>query len=123
MTFSITARSSGVSRSAGLAAPASPSTWALMSSTSFSTAPRRASTRRPRLVPDPLNYGWRDYGPRVGIWRLVESLDRHGMRASVLLNSEVPDRYPQLVEAGRARGLAGVPPGREKAPLPGRQAR
>ena len=22
------------------------------------------------LVPDPLNYGWRDYGPRVGFWRL-----------------------------------------------------
>ena len=21
------------------------------------------------LQPDPLNYGWRDYGPRVGIWR------------------------------------------------------
>jgi len=28
------------------------------------------------LVPDPLNYGWRDYGPRVAIWRLAESLDR-----------------------------------------------
>jgi allantoinase len=27
-----------------------------------------------------LNYGWRDYCPRVGIWRLIESLDRHGMR-------------------------------------------
>ena len=39
------------------------------------------------LVPDPLNYGWRDYGPRVAIWRLIESLDRHGIRASVLLNS------------------------------------
>jgi len=24
-----------------------------------------------QLVPDPLNYGWRDYGPRVGIWRLM----------------------------------------------------
>jgi hypothetical protein len=28
------------------------------------------------LVPDALNYGWRDYGPRVGIWRMIESLDR-----------------------------------------------
>ena len=24
------------------------------------------------LVPDALNYGWRDYGSRVGIWRLIE---------------------------------------------------
>jgi peptidoglycan/xylan/chitin deacetylase (PgdA/CDA1 family) len=58
------------------------------------------------LVPDPLNYGWRDYGPRVAIWRLMNSLDRHGIRASVLLNSDVPARYPQIIEAGRARDWA-----------------
>ena len=69
------------------------------------------------LVPDPLNYGWRDYGPRVGIWRLIESLDRHGMRASVLLNSEVPDRYPQIVEASRARDWAWLAHGRNNSTL------
>src|SRR6266545_5749604 len=58
------------------------------------------------LVPDPLNYGWRDYGARVGIWRLTESLDRHGIRASVLLNSEVCARYPQIIDAGLARDWA-----------------
>ncbi len=58
------------------------------------------------LVPDPLNYGWRDYGARVGIWRLTESLDRHGIRASVLLNSEVCARYPQIIQAGLARDWA-----------------
>src|SRR6476660_4942401 len=41
------------------------------------------------LAPDPLNYGWRDYGVRVGIWRMMESLDKYNMRASVLLNSAV----------------------------------
>ena len=55
------------------------------------------------LAPDPLNYGWRDYGPRVGIWRLIESLDRHRMRASVMLNSDVAERYPQIIRAGRER--------------------
>ena len=55
------------------------------------------------LVPDPLNYGWRDYGPRVGIWRQIELLDKHGIRASALLNSDVGERYPQIVAAGRAR--------------------
>ena len=39
------------------------------------------------LRADPLNYGWRDYSLKVGIWRLIEALDRHGMRATVLLNS------------------------------------
>lgn len=55
------------------------------------------------LTPDPLNYGWRDYGPRVGIWRIMDALDRYGMRASVLLNSDVCDRYPQIIEEGNRR--------------------
>jgi allantoinase len=55
------------------------------------------------LVPDPLNYGWRDYGARVGIWRLVETFDRHGVRPSVLLNADVGAHYPQIIEAGNAR--------------------
>jgi len=55
------------------------------------------------LKPDPLNYGWRDYGVRVGIWRMIEALDKVGMRASVLLNSDVCTHYPQIVEAGKKR--------------------
>ena len=27
-----------------------------------------------QLVPDPLNYGWRDYGPRVGVFRMMNLL-------------------------------------------------
>ncbi|MFK0293312.1 polysaccharide deacetylase family protein [Streptomyces sp. NPDC090442] len=67
------------------------------------------------LAPDPLNYGWRDYGPRVGIWRLAESLDRHGIRASVLLNSDVGERYPQIIEAGRARNWAWLAHGKNNS--------
>ncbi|WP_280376864.1 polysaccharide deacetylase family protein [Nocardia wallacei] len=55
------------------------------------------------LTPDALNYGWRDYGPRVGFWRQLELLDKHGIRASALLNSDAGERYPQIIEAGRAR--------------------
>ena len=70
------------------------------------------------LVPDPLNYGWRDCGSyRVAIWRLIESLDRHGIRASVLLNSEVCDRYPQIIEAGRARNWAWLAHGKTNSEL------
>lgn len=67
------------------------------------------------LAPDPLNYGWRDYGPRVGIRRLIESLDRHRMRASVMLNSEVTRHYPQIVQAGLERGWAWVAHGRDNS--------
>jgi peptidoglycan/xylan/chitin deacetylase (PgdA/CDA1 family) len=55
------------------------------------------------LQPDPLNYGWRDYGVRVGVWRMMELLDRFGIRASVLLNSEVCDHYPEIIAAGNQR--------------------
>jgi peptidoglycan/xylan/chitin deacetylase (PgdA/CDA1 family) len=67
------------------------------------------------LVPDPLNYGWRDCGPRVGIWRLIESLDRHGIRASALLNSDVCLRYPQIIEAGLARDWAWLAHGKDNS--------
>jgi allantoinase len=67
------------------------------------------------LVPDALNYGWRDYGPRVGFWRMVETLDKHGIRASVLLNSDVCERNPRIVEAGRERGWAWLAHGRNNS--------
>ncbi|WJV51283.1 polysaccharide deacetylase family protein [Streptomyces flavofungini] len=67
------------------------------------------------LTPDPLNYGWRDYGPRVGFWRTLESLDRHRVRASVLLNSDVGDRYPQIVRAGRERDWAWLAHGKNNS--------
>src|SRR5918911_1527733 len=41
------------------------------------------------LQPDPLNYGWRDYGPRVGIWRMIDALDKYDLPASVLLTEVV----------------------------------
>ena len=55
------------------------------------------------LVPDIINYGWRDYGPRVGIWRLMEALDKYGIRGSVTLNSSVCEHYPIIVEEGKKR--------------------
>ncbi|WP_051163270.1 polysaccharide deacetylase family protein [Nocardia brevicatena] len=69
------------------------------------------------LVPDPLNYGWRDYGARVGFWRVLEILDRHGIRASALLNSEVGERYPRIVEAGLERNWAWLAHGRTNSVL------
>ena len=69
------------------------------------------------LVPDPMNYGWRDYSPRVGVWRLIELLDELGLRASVLLNSDVCKRYPQIIEAGNERGWAWLAHGQNNSTL------
>jgi allantoinase len=67
------------------------------------------------FAPDPLNYGWRDYGVRVGIWRMIEALDRYGMRASVLLNADVCKFYPQIIEAGRKRNWAWLAHGKNNS--------
>ena len=69
------------------------------------------------LAPDPLNYGWRDYALRVGIWRMIETLDRHGLRASVLLNSDCCKHYPQIIEAGKERGWAWLAHGKNNSIL------
>lgn len=54
--------------------------------------------------PDVLNFAWRDYGNRVGAWRLLELLDQLRLPATVLLNSALYDYAPQLAAAHRARG-------------------
>ena len=67
------------------------------------------------LQPDPLNYGWRDYGPRVGIWRMMELLDCYRIRASVLLNSDVCRYYPQIIEEGNKRNWIWLAHGKDNS--------
>jgi peptidoglycan/xylan/chitin deacetylase (PgdA/CDA1 family) len=55
-------------------------------------------------VPDNYNHAWRDYGPRVGIWRQMALFDRYGIRVTAALNAEVCDHYPLLVAEGLKRG-------------------
>jgi peptidoglycan/xylan/chitin deacetylase (PgdA/CDA1 family) len=57
-------------------------------------APQGAS-----VTPDVPNYSWYDYGMRVGFWRFKEVLDRHGIKATVSLNSNVCASTPRIVEA------------------------
>lgn len=54
--------------------------------------------------PDVLNYAWRDYGNRVGAWRVIEMLDTLGLPATVLANSEMYRYAPELMAAHRVRG-------------------
>ncbi|MFP4270219.1 MAG: polysaccharide deacetylase family protein, partial [Alphaproteobacteria bacterium] len=54
--------------------------------------------------PDVLNYAWRDYGNRVGAWRLLALLDELTLPATVLVNSALYDHAPAVVAAHRARG-------------------
>jgi allantoinase len=65
--------------------------------------------------PDVLNYAWRDYGNRVGAWRLIELFDALRLPAAVLLNTAMYDYAPSLVVAHRKRGDEFVGHGRTNA--------
>lgn len=54
----------------------------------------------PRMPhPDILGYGLRDYGNRVGVWRLMEVFDRFQLRCTVSLSMAVLRLYPEISEA------------------------
>ena len=54
--------------------------------------------------PNSYNWGWREYGNRVGVWRLIRLFDALELPVSVLLNSEVYAHCPEVVAALRRRG-------------------
>jgi len=54
--------------------------------------------------PDVLNYAWRDWGNRVGAWRLLSLFEQLNLPTSVLANSAMYDLAPELMGAFRARG-------------------
>ena len=54
--------------------------------------------------PDTRNYGWRDYGLRVGIWRLFDLAEEFDLPLCHLINAAVCERMPQITARIRARG-------------------
>ncbi len=54
--------------------------------------------------PDVSNYAWRDYGNRVGVWRLIELFDQLKLPVGVLTNTSLYDYCPEVLEAFVARG-------------------
>jgi peptidoglycan/xylan/chitin deacetylase (PgdA/CDA1 family) len=49
--------------------------------------------------PDILGYGLRDYGNRVGVWRLMALFDRLQLPVTVSLSMAVLDLYPEIAQA------------------------
>src|SRR5437667_186035 len=54
-------------------------------------------------LPDVTGYALRDYGSRVGVFRMMEVLDNHRIRATVLLNADVCQHHPAIIEEGNKR--------------------
>jgi allantoinase len=49
--------------------------------------------------PDIQGYALRDYGNRVGFWRMLEVLDKHDIRCCVSLNEAVLEHFPEVRDA------------------------
>jgi allantoinase len=52
--------------------------------------------------PDILNFAWRDYGNRVGVWRLFDLFDEVKWPASILVNTSIYAYCPEVMAAARA---------------------
>jgi len=79
----------------------------------WEVAPPPEASRDPRVIsslgnffPDWLTWSQREYGNRVGIFRVLEVLDRFGLTPSVALGSAAASRYPELVDECLRRGAA-----------------
>jgi peptidoglycan/xylan/chitin deacetylase (PgdA/CDA1 family) len=77
-------------------------------------------------------WGQRDYGNRIGIFRIMDVLQRHGIRATATVNADVCDHHPQILEDALKLGwefmghnltngirLTGLPPEEERRVIEG----
>ncbi|GGO30760.1 hypothetical protein GCM10010116_61580 [Microbispora rosea subsp. aerata] len=55
-------------------------------------------------APDVPNWAWHEYGNRVGFWRMLHVLDRHGIPAALAVNGQAVEHYPQITRAALERG-------------------
>lgn len=73
--------------------------------------PPKGTRRDPRFsemsgyfFPDYRTYSWHEYGNRVGIFRVLDALERYGAKVTVAANAEACRRYPYLVDTVQRRG-------------------
>lgn len=63
----------------------------------------------PGDVWDSANWTWREYGQRVGVWRVLDLCDRVGIGMSCTVNGLTLTERPRIVEAVQERGWEIVP--------------
>lgn len=69
----------------------------------------------PHPQPNTRSYAWRDYGNRVGAWRLLEFANEYGLPYALLINTALYDYCPEMVAAFSARGDEIVGHGRNES--------
>ncbi|MFK8016434.1 MAG: polysaccharide deacetylase [Gammaproteobacteria bacterium] len=82
-------------------------TWDLIKDTDqpyYAGGPAILPNVLPGNTPDFPNYTWREYGQRVGIWRLYELFDELGVKASCTTNAVSLERRHAMVKGCLDRG-------------------
>src|SRR5215472_13423617 len=96
--------------------------WVIPNIEFFSLRERPGGYGAGGKIPDVVMWSERDYGNRIGIWRLMEVLDRYGIRGTVALNADLcaaqgglyvcdwcNDDQPYLMQLDGGRRLVSVP--------------
>lgn len=63
----------------------------------------------PGNVYDNPNFTWREYGQRVGVWRMIDLFDKEGVQASCTINAKMALKRRAVVDAALERGWEIVP--------------
>lgn len=82
-------------------------TWDLTKDTDqpyYAGGPPILPNTLPGNIPDYPNYSWREYGQRVGIFRLFDLFDEMGVKASCTTNAVTFERRQAMVDACLERG-------------------
>ena len=59
--------------------------------------PFRAPGHMQTAYPDYRHYTAREYGTRIGFYRLLDAFAKAGVKASIAANSAIAERYPQII--------------------------
>ena len=76
--------------------------WPVISLEYFPMVPEDKPFRAPghmqTAYPDYRHYTSREYGTRIGIYRLLDAFEKVGAKISVAANSVIAERYPELIK-------------------------
>ena len=71
----------------------------------------------PGNIPDFPNFSWREYGQRVGVWRLFDAFSEAGVRASCTMNAKMALERRAVIDSAMERGFELIPHNYEQGEL------
>ncbi len=95
-------------------------TWDLIKDTDkpyYAGGPPALPDLLPGNVPDFPNYMWREYGQRVGVWRMFDAFDEAGVVPACTVNAQTCLRRRPMVDAAIQRGCEIIPHNFEQGEL------